>query len=524
MSLLYVDRFQATFMALPAYTFLYGLFLQAWTWLHLPLTYFTYAVFHAVVLSALLWTAARLAFVLAPSPAHGRRRAALLLVLLGISPFVVDMPHLRPEPVGLLALTAALLLIASASHRPSDRLRYLGAGALLGFAATTHPSLAITAGLTALAAFVLLVYRRLLPMAVAAAAAGLLAPALTWLWYAHNAPTSWNMLLAHVEIRTLGLSSFAAGLRAIGQYVALQLPADTALPVRIYYAILFLVLAVAILWLLARIWRLIVDGWRQRRLPASDAQILVCVFFLAALLNLLLDRQARIQIYTVMAYASVLGLACLPGFAASRDAAATDSSRRGWMALAAVAACLCVSFNPLTHILKRQLLPTPRYSALSAIDLVRPDLRPGDMILFTSDRFLPPFADLADDTYAGRASIPAHWFPSFFHGSPQLKADTISAFACLIARHGAREVVWGVQRRDLSALDPATRMASFHIDARDSSLLVGLRYKAILYDFYDGLYLRGRIERMDHVIPNPNGAQRELLFQAPGRAPGCRQR
>ncbi|MBF0623655.1 MAG: hypothetical protein HQL82_02490 [Magnetococcales bacterium] len=139
------------------YSLTMGLFFKLMEWLGLSVTAYSYGLFQALVVLAMLAAAVQwLRGIPGRSPAQGDQSAMLFLALLPLTPFSMNWPVTRPEPLGLGCLFSAMILSRSldmSRDRGGGGIKALGAGFLYGFSAICHPLMALMAGGLALMSF-----------------------------------------------------------------------------------------------------------------------------------------------------------------------------------------------------------------------------------------------------------------------------------------------------------------------------------------------------------------------------------
>ncbi len=188
------------------------------------------------------------------------------------------------------------------------------------------------------------------------------------------------------------------------------------------------------------------------------------------------------------------------------------------LVLAAMA--LLVGFSPASHILKHQLSDGPRYDGWKARASVLGKLNAGDRLYFSSDRFMPPFLDLVVDMYRGHAEIKSYWIFPYLVIGRDLEMRTVNDFVCHAWRHEESSIVWGVSKEYLTNFDKESREFDFNLGFW-RKFKVKFRYSDILYEVYDGMFVRGQIERI--VGPEDDGADGlETLYQRGAVPTNCR--
>jgi hypothetical protein len=522
-SMLYIDQPAIYSAAFPSYAYISGIFYQIWDAVGLPINFFVYNAFHNLTATLLLAAVVGLLFHTATSRPEGALRANVSLTLLALSPYVIDVAHLRPEPIGLAATIGAILAYESASRaRTSGTGLYMLTALLLGLAVTMHPSLTVTSGVTALAALVLLLRRGRVRVALLSAAAGLLVPALVVGWYLANLPQSVDMLFFEVNQRTATLEGIGASLMLILDYILFTVPVGASVAIKAYNAILFGGLALSMIAALTMLLAVLL-----KRLKAiGDAELLCAAFFVGAFLNTTMDHSGRTQLYVVLSCASVLMVGMLVRRnEVMEDIRAVAVSPTGTVLAGAVACvmALAVLFNPIVHVSKRMILSAPRYHGLTANALVRPALSKGDALFFTTDQFLPPFVDLVKDTYKGEADIAAYWVLPYMHGRPDLERHAVSALTCFLARRHGERIVWGL-RKDFVTFDKGSpRRATIRLVTRFRSFRIEFEVEDILYEFHDGYFVAGRVLALTETLDGEGKPVDTMYYRHPGHAPGCEE-
>ena len=318
---LYIQTFHEFFLTLPPYAFLHGLFYLAWDSIGLPINYYTYKVSHLLALNALI--AASAVFIFS-NPAASRAvkisRTCLLLILLGVTPFTLDIFNPRPETLGLAATVLALLFFASANGAMgSAPWGYPAAGFCLGLAAVTHPSFTVTSAGMALFA-IILVFRNAAPRpALTAIILGLLPTFAVLIWYAAHLPVSLETLLANVGGRSPTASSFGVTILTVVDYLLLRLPSSASLAAKVYWGLPFWIFS---LLLLANLVILVGDLRCRASGPLAQLHQLLWVFLAMSLLNALIAPSGRVQIYVVASFAAALMIATR--FRGQAETEATD--------------------------------------------------------------------------------------------------------------------------------------------------------------------------------------------------------
>lgn len=516
-SVKYFDVFHEVFIGLPSYTYLTGVFYNVWSLFGLPINYFTFGAFHFLVVSGLLIASVCFLRVTAQNQSTGIGRANIFLAALGASPFVLDMPHLRPEPAGILATVAAALAYHyAAGATKHSALLFALAGFLIGLAMTMHPTLTVASGVVALAAIFITLRKGAIKFTVLATASGLVVPAVILFWYLRHYPTSFEMLMEHVSTRSPSLSGMGQGWTNMVAYATMQLPTSAGVATKLYYATIFTSLIIAIM---VAIFMTVRAFMGQRRIGLlGDSRIIGLVFFIAVLVNTSIDRSARLQIYSVLSFAAIwVAVSFLDLWTESSEQVQPGGKKAISFSLVICASAMVVAvlFNPITHISKRVLLEVPRYSGTTANSRVRQNLRAGDAVFSTNDRFLVPFIDLAEKTYRQEATVEAFWILPFVIGNKDLEQRTVGKLVCYVEQRAGKNIIWGLAKRNITNFASNKDRLSIRISTRYRILTVDFNVSENYYEFHDGLYVRGVIERIGAVAMGAE-AEEEILY--PGKA------
>ena len=318
LGLKYFSHFQELFIYLPAYPFAQALFYWLWDTIGLPINLFTYKVFNLLVLTLLMITSLRLISVIVPQTKSSQIfRFNIFMVVLAVSPFIIDSLYARPEPLGLLFTVCSLLLFDAAQRNVGwSWFLFSGAALLLGVAAVTHPTFIVTSGGLSFMAIIYLLQRKVYGSLAASTIAILLPLIAAASWFFAHQPESLEMLGRHVSGRSYILDGVGRGLRQMLEYMLLSDPSQSSLKVRLYYGLCFwtqflTVLALMYLAVRGKFW--------YRIITANNSFAMVQCFFAFAFLNVVFDASARIQIYTVFAFASILALVILLPFRDNRS-------------------------------------------------------------------------------------------------------------------------------------------------------------------------------------------------------------
>ena len=188
--------------------------------------------------------------------------------------------------------------------------------------------------------------------------------------------------------------------------------------------------------------------------------------------------------------------------------------------LALLGLVLLVGFSPIAHVLKQFIGSESRYSGWEARDLVYEKMRAGDRLYFSTDRFLPPFLDLVAENYAGKPGIKTYWiFPYLVIGQDQ-EARTIKDFVCLVRQWQGGSIVWGLSKEYLFDMDRTKMRFGINVGFW-RRYQIEFAYSEIMYEFYDGLFARGRIKRITRLADNDAGSADKLLYESDGVSNGC---
>ncbi len=309
---MYFDRFQLFFLNMPGYAFMQAIFYTVWNTMGLPLNIFTYKIFHLGSISLLLYFSCRLIMGLSKSDHQtGRFRINIFLLLLAVSPFVIDGLYPRPEPLGLLITVLGLLLFQSAENGRSERVQYVWASVCFGIAMAMHPTFILISGsLCAFAGYYLAKNGKILTLALCAFAASIpLLLVILWLW--GHAPESFDMLGEHIRQRSDNSGDIGRGLWLMIEFAILLHPGSIA--VKLYYAICFSTLSLGLVSLFVVLARRIASGTIK---SISAPHAMAVIFGLASFANIAISSSPRIQLYTVLGFGIMFTLSTfvkLPG-------------------------------------------------------------------------------------------------------------------------------------------------------------------------------------------------------------------
>ena len=506
----FFDDWHRVYSNLPGYPAAQGTFFAVWTTLGLPFDVYTHRAFQIVCASALVFVGAalvrRAALEQTANSAGGRLAVGLFLVILGVTPFPLDVLFMRPEALGtLLAVTA---LFAFAKGWPALDARWVTlAGVALGGSMTTHPTFVVASGVTAAAFGAVLLWRRAWRSLAVAIITALVPLALMVSYYVFGGATAWDEIVHHIAIRRP--SPGGAVVYGLGELIwnAVAQPS----PATLFLAIPFVVLVGLILVAAALLSVRLVRAARTRVWPFGPAELAVHAFFLGNLVNLVLDSSGKVQIFTPTGFAAALSVAALvaPGEARAGVRRTTHGTggRKAMQAMALAAGVLCVGYVPASHVLKRMLLSTPRFSHQVALAQVVATAPPGQLVLGSGDRFLMPFAErMMTEALSGATPSTALVFPHTIMFWDELALGYATDLACRLHTNGAADVLWGVERLFVRSLDREGGRAVFFIPDGPVDVAIDFRIAQIPYEFADGLYLRGTVEGL--TVTTRDGGQR----------------
>jgi hypothetical protein len=305
-----VDRIIPAFLNLPGLVFFQGAFFKAFGLIGVSVNIYTYRLFICLVVFGLVCAGA--AFLYSEgTQQHNEQtasfRANVFLVLLGVTPFVMDGLNIRPEAPGLLCLVLGILLLSGTTiDTPPGPVKSFAAGVCIGTSFTMHPTIIFGAGIAATLLIARLVVAHQWKVA-GLGALGALVP-IGWMatWYGVHAPLSTDILFFAASHRgeLIGEPAikmflqagrvFSEGINAVSVYYS------------ILYSVLIGVLLVGIIMCLTNI----------RKILARDATLsllFVFAFFIGNIVLLLVTFGGRAQIYTVVSFSFILFLAATSG-------------------------------------------------------------------------------------------------------------------------------------------------------------------------------------------------------------------
>jgi len=312
LGILYIDRFQGFFVNLPAYAFTQSLFYLLWSNLGLPIDFSTYKIFHLSVATGLIVVTVS---IIRRTAEHnfelGNLRANLFLLMLPVTPFVIDVLSPRPEAFGLLAIASAILCfqIAEASTQRSTTILLLAAF-LLGVSISTHPMFVVVgSGICLAFAFWLWRQRRYITIASCVVSAALPVTAMA-LWFLRHAPESIEMMLNHVGTHSPNVfDGFGSGFGVMLGYSTLQFSTHFSLMAQLFYAVCFgwlTIITVTSVWMLySRFsYKLISDNFHI---------FMGFIVFILPFIYFSFSFRPKVQVFTMISYFFILSLMVMIG-------------------------------------------------------------------------------------------------------------------------------------------------------------------------------------------------------------------
>jgi hypothetical protein len=147
----YGDEFIPKFTQFPTFSFFQSLFLYITTLIKIPINLYTYKLFHALSIMALLLLAGYFVFLLhKKSKTDYIANYNLFLILLGITPFAQNCWQLRPEIIGNMLIILCLIFYRLWDMSQGRKLFYYYSSAIsLGLSIALHPHFAIASGILA---------------------------------------------------------------------------------------------------------------------------------------------------------------------------------------------------------------------------------------------------------------------------------------------------------------------------------------------------------------------------------------
>ncbi len=318
--LFYIETFLKTFVGFPGYPAVQGSFFVLWDAVGLPINLYTYKAFQILVMVLLVGLSARLVFVLTEDQYQGSddpdwvrttawARTSFMLVVLGISPFLIDTLFMRPEPAGLLSIVLALLAFRRCNQDGARTALWAAiTGFFIGAAAIMHPTFMVAGGLVGLSLIGFFLKRRQYLHAVLGSGLALVPIAAAVSWFLANGSFAVNTIVSHYTDRA---PHFGGAVQNVTSMIAEPFANPTM--ASLFFSVPLSVLAIIVLLVVGLlIWRIaqpaLPHGWRHGATPIGPVTA-VDVFFLGALLNFLLDSGGRVQILTVLGFAASLALA-----------------------------------------------------------------------------------------------------------------------------------------------------------------------------------------------------------------------
>ena len=145
----YGDQFVRKFTMFPTFSFFQSSFLYITSLIKVPINLYTYKLFHALSILALLLLASYFIFLL-----HKKNKTDyitnynLFLFLLGITPFAQNCWQLRPEIIGIILIILGLIFYRLWDISQGRKLFYYYSSAFsLGLSIALHPNFTIASGI-----------------------------------------------------------------------------------------------------------------------------------------------------------------------------------------------------------------------------------------------------------------------------------------------------------------------------------------------------------------------------------------
>lgn len=187
--------------------------------------------------------------------------------------------------------------------------------------------------------------------------------------------------------------------------------------------------------------------------------------------------------------------------------------------VAVVGMTILVAFSPAAHMLKHVLSAEPRYDGWLAREAVHGQIKPGDLLYFSNDQYLLPFLDLVSKKYKGQALVGTYWIFPYLVIGRDYEARTVTDFVCHVARHEESDIIWGVSKEYLSDFNKGT--SGFIVNLGFwRQFKIDFTYSEILYEVYDGLFARGRIEQIRQIDEGAEDAGR-IIYRRGTLPPEC---
>jgi len=179
-----------------------------------------------------------------------------------------------------------------------------------------------------------------------------------------------------------------------------------------------------------------------------------------------------------------------------------------------------VLIQPASHILKHAVSSESRFDAWKAHSLLATSLRPQESIFVTHDNFLPSAIEYFQDTYRGNTEHMAHVVFHHLVGGPKLEQKAIQAFLCFIARHGQRGIVWALVKAAMAYDDREVGKTEVRLGFY-RQIAIEFHYSEVLYEFHDGVFLRGIVKRVREVRGADGTKLDRLLFVDGDKGADC---
>ncbi len=311
LGILYVDRFQRFYINLPGYSFTQSVFYLIWDSVGLPINFFTYKIFHLLVVSVLIATSVTLLKRTSGDNSQlGFLRANVFLILLPVTPFVIDVLSPRPEAFGLATLAGGMLCAqaADAKSKSLDTVYYASAAFLFGSAMTTHPMFVVVGGGCCLAfAWWLLQQKRYSTLAISIACALIPISAMA-AWFAWHAPESIRIMQAHVGTHSANLvEGFGTGILVMLGYATLLKAGHFPYLAQLYYAVCYGVLTLVTVGVIVlQIKKYVID----RKKIEINSLITISIFGMP-FIYLIFSYYPKVQVFTMVSYCFVFSFVAM---------------------------------------------------------------------------------------------------------------------------------------------------------------------------------------------------------------------
>jgi len=310
LEILYIDRFQGFYINLPGYAFAQSLFYWLWDKIGLPINFATYKLFHLSVVSGLMILTVMILKRTAPNDRMlGTLRANVFLLLIPITPFVIDVLSPRPEAFGLLAIAFGVLCfqVAENSKHRSTPFSILAAFCF-GVAMTAHPMFVVVGSGLCLSFAGWLWFRDRRRLIIACIASAVIPVAGMAIWFANHSPESIQMMQSHVGVHSPNpLDGFGSGLLVMLNYTTLQQSQTFPILAKLFYAVCYgaltLILASAIVQIKFTIF--------LNKNKIDLHKYIGIVIFVFPFIYFMFSFNPKVQVFTMLSYCFVLSLVSL---------------------------------------------------------------------------------------------------------------------------------------------------------------------------------------------------------------------